>query len=105
MFNTAVGEHVDVVTDVMGSGVCGDPVNDPEPESLDAISIPKHHYDAILRLYKTDPKAYAALLQQATAYLDLLRSLQDARGTGKAPLSRSLSRSRAFLAKTIALYN
>lgn len=104
-FNTAVGDHVDIVTDVMGSGACGDPVNDAAPESLESIALPKHHYLAIMKLYKTNPIAYAALLKQANDYIDLLKSLQDdGKNSAPMPLAKSISRSRAFLARTLAPY-
>jgi len=78
-FNTAIGGHIDIISDVLGSGACGDLVNDPAPpppESLEEISIPKHHYEAILGLYRREPMVYKNLLAQADAYIADMKALR-----------------------------
>ena len=83
---TMIGDQVDTLTDVVGSGACDD-----ENEGSVA-SIPVHHYDAILRLYRKQPRTYARLLRAAEAMRRLPKS-------GSAATDATAM--RAFLARVI----
>jgi hypothetical protein len=72
-FHVSVGDRIDVIADVMGSGTCGEVSEVTEmPEELESVSMPMHHYQAILRLYKKDIAMYRALLDQSKEYIDHL---------------------------------
>lgn len=108
-FNTAIGGHIDIIADVMGSGACGDLIIDPAPpESLEEISIPKHHYEAILGLYQREPAVYKNLLSQADAYIDRMKALNDEKNSSSrrsVSVSASAAGSREALATIIASYS
>lgn len=101
-FHVAVGDRIDVIADVMGSGTCGEVTEVTEmSEELESVSMPKHHYQAILRLYKKDPATYRTVLDHSKEYIDHLEKKKKNADSSES-LADSVSGTRSVLARIIA---